>query len=101
MKSLNYELTPAIIQDEKTKQVLMLGYMNSQALAKTQQTGIVWFWSRRRRTLWPKGETSGNTLLVKTISTDCDDDALLISVELKGKNVCHTGSLSCFFKNLI
>ncbi|KKQ38789.1 MAG: Imidazole glycerol phosphate synthase subunit hisF [Candidatus Roizmanbacteria bacterium GW2011_GWA2_37_7] len=94
------KLTPAIIQDIKTQEVYMLGYMNDEALSLTQKTGYVYFWSRKRKKLWKKGETSGNTLLVKQISTDCDDDTLLVHVELNGNTVCHTGKKSCFYKNI-
>ncbi len=91
------QLTPAIIQDGKTGTVLMLGYMNDEALAKTKQTGVVWFWSRSKKRLWQKGETSGNTLSVVAIQADCDNDTLLISVNPAGPT-CHTGSESCFSK---
>ncbi len=90
------KLIPAIIQDNKNKQILMLGYMNDIALKKTKETGFVYFWSRSRKKLWKKGEQSGNKLKVKQIYADCDNDALLIKAELIGKNVCHTGSKSCF-----
>jgi len=90
------KLTPAIIQDAKTRKVYMLGFMNDEALALTKQTGYVYFWSRKRNRLWKKGESSGNTLLVKKISTDCDNDTLLIQVKLMGNVVCHTGKRTCF-----
>lgn len=89
------KLIPAIIQDANTKQVLMLGYMNDDALRLTEETGNVHFWSRSRKTLWMKGETSGNILRVCEIVDDCDSDALLIKVNPKGPT-CHTGSVSCF-----
>ncbi len=90
------KLIPAIIQEKATGEVLMLGYMNSEALMKTKKEGFVYFWSRKRKRLWLKGETSGNKLRVKKILTDCDKDSLLIKVELVGENVCHKGFRSCF-----
>ncbi|MGL5788219.1 MAG: bifunctional phosphoribosyl-AMP cyclohydrolase/phosphoribosyl-ATP diphosphatase HisIE [Bacteroidales bacterium] len=88
-------LIPAIIQDERTLQVLMLGYMNEEAFIKTQKEGVVTFYSRSRQKLWTKGETSGNFLKVITIAKDCDNDTLLIRVIPSGP-VCHTGSENCF-----
>jgi phosphoribosyl-ATP pyrophosphohydrolase len=88
-------LVPAIIQDELTSKVLMLGYMNPEALAKTQETGKVTFFSRTRNRLWTKGEESGNFLIVKSITPDCDNDTLLIKVNPVGA-VCHTGSDTCW-----
>ncbi|GAB3527053.1 bifunctional phosphoribosyl-AMP cyclohydrolase/phosphoribosyl-ATP diphosphatase HisIE [Pontibacter brevis] len=88
-------LIPAVIQDELTGQVLMLGYMNQEALAKTRQDGLVTFFSRSKNRLWTKGETSGNTLEVLSITHDCDNDALLIKVKPNGPT-CHTGTTSCF-----
>lgn len=88
-------LVPVIIQDYKTLQVLMLGYMNEQAYVQTQNDGRVHFFSRSKNRIWLKGETSGNFLYVKNIAIDCDSDALLIKAEPAG-NVCHTGSFSCF-----
>src|SRR5437868_6071527 len=93
-------LVPAIIQDYKSGDVYMLGYMNKEALQQTIDTGWVHFWSRSRKKLWMKGEESGNKLKVHEIYADCDDDTLLIKVELKGSNVCHTGSKSCFYKKI-
>lgn len=90
------ELIPAIIQEESTGQVLMLGYMNKESLQLTIETGKTWFWSRSRQKLWNKGETSGHFQYVKSIRGDCDDDTLLIQVEQIG-SACHTGSKSCFF----
>lgn len=89
-------LIPVIIQENKTGEVLMLGYMNKEALDRTQKEGIVHFWSRKRKKLWMKGETSGNRLKAKRIFTDCDNDSFLIKVELIGKSVCHKGTKSCF-----
>lgn len=91
----NNGLVPAIIQDANTLQVLMLGYMNREALEKTRAEGRVTFFSRSKNRLWTKGETSGNYLEVKEISEDCDRDTLLIKV-LPAGPVCHTGSVSCF-----
>lgn len=91
----NNGLVPVIIQDDRTLQILMLGYMNIEALDKTQKEGIVTFFSRSKNRLWTKGEESGNFLTVKSIDTDCDHDTLLIKVIPKDI-VCHTGSFSCF-----
>ncbi|MDO9633934.1 MAG: bifunctional phosphoribosyl-AMP cyclohydrolase/phosphoribosyl-ATP diphosphatase HisIE [Paludibacter sp.] len=88
-------LVPAIIQDELTAKVLMLGYMNQEALQKTQDTGKVTFYSRTKKRLWTKGEESGNFLNVVAILSDCDDDTLLIKVKPVGP-VCHTGSDTCW-----
>ena len=88
-------LIPAIIQDDRTRQVLMLGYMNAEAYEKTVAEGRVTFYSRTKGRLWTKGETSGNFLTVRSIAKDCDNDTLLIRVEPAGP-VCHTGSHSCF-----
>lgn len=90
-------LVPVIIQDYKTKEVLMLGFMNKKAYNKTVKTGLATFWSRTRKKLWTKGETSGNYLKVKKIKIDCDNDTLLIEAKPKGP-VCHTGSKTCFRK---
>ncbi len=89
-------LIPVIIQDFKTLEVLMLGYINKEALQKTKNTGWVYFWSRSKKRLWMKGEESGNKLKVKEIFKDCDADAVLIRVELVGTSVCHTGNKTCF-----
>ena len=91
----NTGLDPAIIQDANTKVVLMLGYMNKEAYLKTIETDKVTFFSRSRKELWTKGETSGNFLVVKSIKNDCDSDALLIQVDPEGP-VCHTGSDTCW-----
>ncbi len=88
-------LVPAIVQDAATRQVLMLGYMNREALEHTLATGGVTFWSRSRQSLWRKGETSGNTLQLETVRHDCDADALLVLVTPAGPT-CHTGAVSCF-----
>lgn len=89
-------LIPAIVQDAKTKEVLMLAYMNEESLDKTLETKQTWFYSRSRKELWNKGETSGNTQRVVEISLDCDYDTVLILVVPKGP-ACHTGEISCFF----
>jgi phosphoribosyl-AMP cyclohydrolase len=93
-------LLPAVIQDYKTGRVLMVGFMNDEAFRKTVDTGFVTFYSRSRRKLWMKGETSGHRLVVKDISTDCDQDAVLVQVEALGPGVCHEGYQSCFFRTL-
>jgi phosphoribosyl-AMP cyclohydrolase / phosphoribosyl-ATP pyrophosphohydrolase len=86
---------PVVVQDESSGDVLMLAYANAEALAKTAETGLVHFWSRSRRSLWLKGETSGNLLRVKAARTDCDGDTLLLVVEPTGP-ACHTGTRTCF-----
>ncbi len=88
-------LVPAIIQDASTKKVLMLGFMNAEALEKTKQTGKVTFFSRSKNRLWTKGEESGNFLSLKEITADCDNDTLLIKADPAGP-VCHTGADTCF-----
>lgn len=88
-------LIPAIIRDARTGAVLTLAYMNEESLAKTRETGETWFWSRSRKELWHKGATSGNTQRVVHIATDCDGDALVVTVEPRGP-ACHTGAASCF-----
>ncbi len=93
-------LVPAIIQDHQSGRVLMLGFMNDEAFRKTVETGYATFFSRSRSKLWLKGETSGHRLVVKSISTDCDADALLLKVEALGPGVCHEGYESCFFRTL-
>ena len=93
-------LVPAIIQDERTGDVLMLGFMNSESLVETQRTGEVVFFSRSRNKLWKKGESSGHVLRVRELRVDCDADALLVRVETAGPGVCHEGYQSCFFRRL-
>ena len=94
-------LIPAVIQDSETAEVLMVGFMNEDALARTRSTGFATFFSRTRNTLWMKGETSGNRLKVVDILVDCDDDTGLVKVKRLGDgNVCHTGQRSCFFRKL-
>jgi phosphoribosyl-ATP pyrophosphohydrolase/phosphoribosyl-AMP cyclohydrolase len=92
-------LIPAIIQDARSGEVLMLGYMNWESLQKTLETGQAWFFSRSRRKLWHKGETSGNYINVREILKDCDSDVLLVRAEPTGP-VCHTGKRSCFYRKL-
>src|ERR1700677_5018261 len=94
-------LVPGIVQDSKTGEMLMLGFLNEVSYAKTLETGFVTFWSRTRQKLWMKGETSGNRLRVIEASTDGDNDALLFKVEVEGDGlVCHEGTVSCFTKNI-
>ena len=94
-------LVPAVIQDDESGEVLMVGFMNEDALAKTRETGYATFFSRSRQKLWMKGETSGNTLAVKRIFVDCDDDTVLLKVKRLGDgNVCHTGERTCFSREL-
>jgi phosphoribosyl-ATP pyrophosphohydrolase/phosphoribosyl-AMP cyclohydrolase len=92
---VNEDLRPGIVQDRETGQVLMLGYLNQEALERTRETGVVHFYSRSRDRIWKKGETSGNTLAVAAMAEDCDGDALLFQVSPAGPT-CHTGSVSCF-----
>jgi phosphoribosyl-AMP cyclohydrolase len=93
-------LVPAIIQDHRSGNVLMLGFMNAVSLAETQRSGEVVFFSRSRKKLWKKGESSGHVLKVREVRVDCDADALLIRVEPVGPGVCHEGYRSCFFRQL-
>jgi phosphoribosyl-AMP cyclohydrolase len=91
-------LIPAVIQDSASREVLMVGFMNQEALDRTIESGYATFFSRSRNTLWTKGETSGNKLKVERILVDCDDDTLLVMVSRLGSgNVCHTGERSCFY----
>lgn len=92
-------LVPAVVQDYKTGEVLMLAYMNKESLGKTLETGQSWFFSRSRQELWRKGATSGNNQKVKEVSYDCDGDTILLKVEQQG-NACHTGNRSCFYRSL-
>lgn len=93
------ELIPTIIQENSTSEVLMLAYMNQESLKRTLETGYTWFWSRSRQEYWNKGATSGHLQKVISISSDCDDDTLLIKVDQTGA-ACHTGRHSCFFRNI-
>lgn len=92
-------LVPAIVQDYKTKEVLMLAYMSKESLTKTLEGDTTWFYSRSRDELWNKGATSGHFQYVKEIKIDCDNDTILILVEQKGA-ACHTGNKSCFYRDL-
>jgi phosphoribosyl-AMP cyclohydrolase / phosphoribosyl-ATP pyrophosphohydrolase len=92
-------LLPAIVQDAQTHQVLTLAYMNRASLQRTIETGETWFWSRSRKQLWHKGETSGHIQRVLEIRLDCDADALVVLVEPRGP-ACHTGEESCFYRRL-
>lgn len=93
-------LIPAIIQDDETEAVLMLGYMNAETLARTREIGQVVFWSRSRQEVWHKGATSGDYLAVKSISVDCEGNSLLVRVTMLGKAVCHTGARTCYFRGI-
>lgn len=93
------ELIPAIVVEDKTGDVLMLAYMSRESLAKTFETGYTWFYSRSRQELWNKGATSGHLQKVISITSDCDDDTLLVRVNQTGA-ACHTGNYSCFFKTI-
>jgi phosphoribosyl-ATP pyrophosphohydrolase/phosphoribosyl-AMP cyclohydrolase len=95
-------LAPAIVQEDSTGDVLMVGFMNAEAWARTAETGYVTFYSRTRQKLWMKGETSGNRLRVLSARTDCDRDTLLFRVLVEGDGlVCHTGTKSCFTEPLL
>ncbi len=92
-------LLPAVVQHFETNEVLMVGYMNPEAVQRTRESGTVWFWSRSRKELWHKGDTSGNFFFVKELFTDCDQDVVLVKVDPVGP-ACHTGERSCFFQPL-
>ncbi len=96
----NDGLVTAVIQDQASGRVLMVGYMNEEAFRRTVESGYATFYSRSRRKLWLKGESSGHRLAVKEISKDCDSDALLLQVEPLGPGVCHAGYKSCFYRRL-
>ena len=91
-------LVPAIVQDASDGAVLMLGYMDAEALRRTLGSGRSWFWSRSRQEYWCKGETSGDRQWVRAVSYDCDGDALLVEVDQDGDGACHTGARSCFYR---
>ena len=93
-------LVPAIVQDYRTGEILMLAYMNPDAFNATLSTGKATYYSRSRQTLWVKGETSGNIQRIKEIYIDCDDDTVLLKVEQLGGAACHTGHRSCFYKKV-
>ncbi|OPX48773.1 phosphoribosyl-AMP cyclohydrolase [Clostridium thermobutyricum] len=92
-------LIPAIVQDYKNNEVLMLAYVNKESMKKTIETGQTWFFSRSRKMLWHKGETSGNIQIIKEIKVDCDNDTVLFLVKQKGP-ACHTGEKSCFYRSI-
>jgi phosphoribosyl-AMP cyclohydrolase len=100
LKFDNNGLIPTIIQDSMNGEVLMLAYMNKEALEKTVSSGFTHFWSRSRSKMWKKGETSGHVQEVKVISYDCDKDTVLIKVIQHGPGACHTGHRSCFFTDI-
>jgi len=104
MIELNFDkmggLVPAIIQDHRSGEVLMLGFMNKEAWLATLETGRATFFSRTRNKLWVKGETSGHTQEVKEIFVDCDDDTVLLKIEQRGGAACHTGQRSCFYRQV-
>ena len=93
-------LIPAVIQDHASRRVLMVGFMNEESFRRTVETGFATFYSRSRNKLWLKGESSGHKLVVKRITTDCDQDCVLVEVEALGPGVCHEGYESCFFREL-
>jgi len=94
-------LVPVIAQDYKDGAVLMLAYMNQESFEKTLETKEMWYWSRSRKELWHKGDTSGHVQKVKELYYDCDKDALLAKIEQVGNVACHTGNRSCFFTKII
>jgi phosphoribosyl-AMP cyclohydrolase len=96
----NNGLVPVIVQDNETKDVLMLAYMNREAWLKTLETGKATYWSRSRNELWVKGETSGHIQIVKEILVDCDSDTILLKVHQIGGAACHTGYKSCFYRKV-
>jgi phosphoribosyl-AMP cyclohydrolase len=91
-------LVVAIVQDATQGDVLMVAYMNDEALRRTIETGRTWFWSRSRQEYWQKGETSGDRQFVRELRIDCDGDALLVLIDQHGKGACHTGERSCFYR---
>ena len=93
-------LLTAIVQDRKSGEILMLAHMNAAALSKTIETGESYFWSRSRQELWHKGATSGNIQKVREIRLDCDQDAVVLLVEVQGKASCHTGARTCFYRRI-
>ncbi len=92
-------LVPAIVQDAGDRTVLMLGYMDAEALRRTLATGRTWFWSRSRQEYWCKGETSGDRQWVRAVHYDCDGDAVLVEVDQEGRGACHTGERTCFYRS--
>jgi len=94
-------LIPAVVQDSATRDVLMVGFMNEEAFQRTRDSGFVTFYSRGRRKLWTKGETSGNRLVVDEIRVDCDDDSVVVLARQTGAATCHLGYRSCFFRRVV
>ncbi|NCO03872.1 MAG: phosphoribosyl-AMP cyclohydrolase [Alphaproteobacteria bacterium] len=94
-------LIAAIAQDEQSKEILMLAWMNQEAFEKTLETGQAHYWSRSRQELWHKGSTSGAVQIVKEIKIDCDQDAIILLINQKGGGACHTGRPSCFYRNVM
>lgn len=92
-------LLPAIVQEASTKDVLMLGYMDKEALRRTLSSGRTWFYSRSRQEYWQKGETSGDRQYVRSMHYDCDGDTILVVVDQEGRGACHTGEHSCFYRS--
>ena len=92
-------LVPAVVQDVTDGAVLMVGYMDHEALRRTLSSGRTWFWSRSRREYWQKGETSGDRQWVRAVHYDCDGDALLVQVDQDGRGACHTGERNCFYRS--
>jgi phosphoribosyl-AMP cyclohydrolase len=93
-------LVVAVVQDAHQGDVLMVAYMNDEALRRTLETGRTWFWSRSRQEFWQKGETSGDRQFVRSVKIDCDGDALLVAVDQHGRGACHTGERSCFYRTM-
>jgi len=93
-------LVPAVVQEADTDEVLMIGFMNADALRITYEKGLVTFWSRTRGELWTKGETSGNVLRLVKIFYNCEESTLLVKARLEGDAVCHTGNRTCFYREL-
>ena len=91
-------LVPAIVQDATTREVLMVAYMDAEALRRTLESGRTWFWSRSRKEYWLKGETSGDSQWVRAMYYDCDGDAILVEIDQEGRGACHTGERSCFYR---
>lgn len=100
LKYNEHGLIPAIIQDVENNEVLMMAYMNKEAVKKTVETRLTHFWSRSRKKLWLKGESSGHVQKVKSIEIDCDRDTILLKVEQVGPGACHTGHRSCFYQDI-
>jgi len=102
LASIKYDasgLVPAIVQEQGTGEVLMMAWMNEDALRRSLETGRTWFWSRSRQEYWGKGETSGDRQYIREAKYDCDVDVVLFVVEQEGRGACHTGERSCFFRS--